>query len=90
MKSILWLTLAAILLLAPAGALADRRYTVRYGQTWDGHLADGVSRMANRAFVNRNLYRQYRHQMELLNQERLDRGLQPMPVKNFREWRKCQ
>lgn len=35
-----------------------------------------------------NNYRQYVADLERVNQERADRGLAPMPVKSFEEWKR--
>ena len=34
-----------------------------------------------------NQYREYVSEMEMKNQERKDKGLEPMPVKSFMEWK---
>lgn len=69
----------------PASA---QTWTLRHGQTWDSYCADALFSQANRGFVARSLYRQYRERMEVVNQLRIDQGLPPMEIKTYRQWLK--
>ena len=60
------------------------------GLTSSGCVPTVAAVVAYKATQNKtqNQYRDYVAGMEKTNQERIDRGLAPMPIKSFEEWKR--
>jgi hypothetical protein len=53
----------------------------------DGCIPTAVATYAVTRHRTRSQYRAYVADMEKTNQERKDKGLEPMPIKSFEDWK---